>query len=109
MVCTVDTVPISLQGRQGKVGRVGLSGQDRWEAQKGTSPVPLAGQVRVSEGLVEDGLVIRVEGVGAVLATVVWDGRVGGDTGTSEGNKAARMGVDKVGKGLCGYSERLRR
>jgi len=67
------TVQTSLQGRQGKMGRVGLGGQDRWETQKGASPIPVTGLVRVSEGLIKDGLVVRVKGVSAVLATVVWD------------------------------------
>lgn len=103
----LGTVLTTLQGRQRKMGRVGLGGQDRREAQKGASPVPVAGLIRVSEGLVKDGLVIWVKGVSAVLATVVWDGRVGGDACAGEGYEAARVGVDKVGKRLCGYGEGL--
>ena len=53
------------------MGGVGFRTHHWGEAQEGSGPVAVAGFVRADKGLVEDGFVVRIQGVGAVLAPIV--------------------------------------
>lgn len=53
------------------MGGVGFGTHHEGEAQEGSGPVPVAGFIRVDKSLIEDGLVVGIQGISAMLAPIV--------------------------------------